>query len=140
MRAAAAGVDIASVIGDMGAPRPHYRFNIMLQKATELCGDVKALGAELLSALEKRDAETLALLRSGHEMELLKAMRDEKKQQEDERIVGGIGRTRRSSRPARLLARHRLHESPGKRSLNLTGWADSAKGRSGRRCWRRSCI
>ncbi len=54
VRAAAAGVDIASVIGDLSAPRPHYRFNTMLQKATELCGDVKALGAALLSALERK--------------------------------------------------------------------------------------
>ncbi|MBU7009124.1 MAG: hypothetical protein HXS46_00420, partial [Theionarchaea archaeon] len=50
-------------------------FQIMLQKAVELCADVRNLGAALLSALEKRDAEELALLRSSHEVTLLKAVR-----------------------------------------------------------------
>jgi hypothetical protein len=84
VRAAAAGVDIASVLADLTAPRPHYRFGVMMQKATELCGDVKALGAALLAALEKKDAEELALLRSGHEVALLRSIRDTKKQQVDE--------------------------------------------------------
>ncbi len=84
VRAAAAGVDIASVLAELTAPRPHYRFSVMLQKATELCNDVKSLGASLLAALEKKDAEDLVLLRSGHEVQLLQAMRDTKKQQVDE--------------------------------------------------------
>ena len=33
VRAAAAGVDIASVLSDLNAPLPHYRFSVMLQKA-----------------------------------------------------------------------------------------------------------
>ena len=56
----------------------------MVQKASELCNDVKALGGAFLSALEKRDAEALALLRSSHEVELLKAIRAIKAQQIDE--------------------------------------------------------
>lgn len=84
VRAAAAGVDIASVLNDINAAVPAYRFNVMLQKATELCNDVKALGAALLSALEKKDGEELALLRSSHELALLKAIREVKKQQAEE--------------------------------------------------------
>jgi hypothetical protein len=84
VRAAAAGVDIASALNDINAPVPHYRFNVMMQKASELCNDVKALGGALLSALEKRDAEALTLLRSSHEIELLKAIREIKAQQIDE--------------------------------------------------------
>ena len=84
VRAAAAGVDIASVLNDINAAVPHYRFNVMLQKANELCNDVKSLGAALLSALEKKDVEELALLRSSHEVELLKAIREIKKQQIEE--------------------------------------------------------
>ncbi len=81
VKAAAAGVDISSALSDINAALPHYRFAVMLQKATELCNDVKALGAALLSALEKKDAEELALLRSSHEVELLKAIREIKEQQ-----------------------------------------------------------
>lgn len=84
VRAAAAGIDLNSVLSDLNAPLSHYRFAVMLQKATELCNDVKALGAALLAALEKKDAETLGLLRSTHEVELLKAIREVKKQQIEE--------------------------------------------------------
>ncbi len=81
IRAAAAGIDISSALNDLSAPLPYYRFNFMLQKAIELTNDVKGLGGALLSALEKQDAEKLALLRSSHEIELLKSIKDIKKQQ-----------------------------------------------------------
>ncbi len=81
VRAFAAGEDISSVLNDLNAALPHYRFNVMLQKATELCNDVKTLGAVLLSALEKKDAEELALLRSDHELKLLDAVKEIKIQQ-----------------------------------------------------------
>lgn len=81
VRAAAAGVDISSALNDINATLPHYRFNVMLQKATELSSDVKVLGGALLSALEKRDAEALALLRSSHEIQLLNAVREIREQQ-----------------------------------------------------------
>lgn len=84
VRAAAAGIDIASALNDINAAVPHYRFNVMVQKASELCNDVKALGGAFLSALEKRDAEALALLRSSHEIELLTAIREIKAQQINE--------------------------------------------------------
>jgi len=75
VRAAAEGVDLTSVLSDLSAGIPLYRFGTMIQKATEICADVKSLGAALLAALEKRDAEALARLRSGHEIDLLKAVR-----------------------------------------------------------------
>ena len=84
VRAAAAGVDLNSVLSDLYAPLPSYRFGVMQQKAAELCNDVKALGTALLSALEKRDAESLALLRSSHEVRLLNAIRAIKQNQTDE--------------------------------------------------------
>ncbi len=84
VRAAAAGIDIASVLSDLNAPLPHYRFHIMAQKATELCTEVRSLGAALLSAIEKKDAEELALMRSRHETQLLKAMRDVNEKQIEE--------------------------------------------------------
>lgn len=87
VRAAAAGVDISSAISDLNAPLPHYRFQYMLQKAIELCAEVRSFGASLLSALEKKDAEKLALLRSSHEVDLLKAIEDIKKKQLDEAIA-----------------------------------------------------
>jgi hypothetical protein len=84
VKATAAGVDITSALSDINVPLPHYRFTIMLQKASELCNDVKALGAALLAALEKRDAEALALMRSTHEMKVLNAVRTVKEKQVEE--------------------------------------------------------
>lgn len=85
VKAAAAGVDIASAIsGATAAELPHYRFPVMLQKAIELCNEVKSLGGALLSALEKRDAEALSVLRSGHELKLLAAVRQVKEKQTKE--------------------------------------------------------
>ena len=81
IRAKAAGLDIESVIADLYAPLPNYRFSFTLQKALELCAELKALGGALLSALEKKDAEGLTLLRSGHEITILKLVRDTRKQQ-----------------------------------------------------------
>ncbi len=74
VRAAALGVDLASALNDINAALPHYRFVYMLQKAQEFCNDVRNLGAALLSTLEKRDAEELALLRTQHEVSILASM------------------------------------------------------------------
>ena len=81
-------------MSDTNAPIPHYRFNIILQKANELCNDVKSLGSSLLSALEKRDAEALALLRSRHEMSLMEVVRHVKELQVEEAKISleGLGK------------------------------------------------
>jgi hypothetical protein len=84
VRAAAAGVDIASALADLQSPMPYYRFHITLQKALELVNEVRAFGGSLLSALEKQDAENLALLRSTQEVALLKLVQTVKEKQRDE--------------------------------------------------------
>jgi len=84
VRATAAGLDLATVLSDLQAPLPLYRFNVMMQKSLELCGEVRALGNALLSALEKHDAEQLSLLRSSHEIQMLKLVRTIKEQQQQE--------------------------------------------------------
>ncbi len=78
VKAAASGLDISSVIAGLNAPMPYYRFIVFAQKATELASDVKGLGMALLGALEKKDAEAMALLRNELELKLLNAIRDMK--------------------------------------------------------------
>ncbi|WP_369230798.1 neuraminidase-like domain-containing protein [Streptomyces sp. R21] len=75
-RATAAGLDLTAVLDDISAPLPHYRYTPMVAKAKELAAEVRAFGGALLAALEKRDAEALARLRSGHELALLDAARE----------------------------------------------------------------
>jgi hypothetical protein len=84
VRAAAAGVDLASILTDINAALPSYRFNVMLQKALELSNEVRNFGAALLAALEKKDGEELAQLRSRHEVDLLQAVRKVKSKQVEE--------------------------------------------------------
>ena len=75
VKAVAGGVDIGAALADLNAPLPLYRFNVLLQKANEVCNDVKALGGALLAALEKKDAEALGLLRQSQEMRVLEAVK-----------------------------------------------------------------
>ena len=63
------------------ATAPIYRFATYLQKAVELTNDVRAYGALILSALEKQDAETLAVLRANQELDIQTRMLDVKTQQ-----------------------------------------------------------
>jgi len=76
VRARAAGVSIDSVLSDLHGPVPIHRYRTLLARALEMCGDVRALGAALLSALERRDGETLAQLRAEHEVALHRRTKD----------------------------------------------------------------
>ena len=88
VNAIAGGASLSSALADLNAPTPLYRFNVMLQKANELCNDVKALGGALLSALKDKDVEAITLLRQNHEIKVLGAVRAIKEKQiEDARIV-----------------------------------------------------
>lgn len=84
VKAVAGGMDIGSALADLNTPLPLYRFSILLQRATEVCNDVKALGGALLAALEKKDAEALSLLRQGQEIQLLEAVKAVREQQIEE--------------------------------------------------------
>lgn len=70
-RAAAAGLDVGAIISGANQPLPLVRFQFLVQKAGEICQEVKALGNGLLSAIEKEDNEALAILRTKHERAIL---------------------------------------------------------------------
>jgi hypothetical protein len=84
VRAAAAGADLDSVLGDLFAPLPPYRFTVLLARANEMVAEVKALGAQVLAALEKKDAEQLAHIHAVQEQALLGAIKATRLQQIDE--------------------------------------------------------
>jgi len=70
VKAAAAGIDIASVVAGLNQPLGPMRAPYLVQKALELTGEVRSLGSSLLSAIEKGESEQLALLRQTHEIAL----------------------------------------------------------------------
>ncbi|MEO1260395.1 MAG: insecticidal toxin protein [Bacteroidota bacterium] len=66
-RAAAAGLNIGSVISGLNQPLPLVRFRSMVQRAYEICQEVKSLGSNLLGTIEKQDGEALSMLRAKHD-------------------------------------------------------------------------
>jgi hypothetical protein len=70
VKAAAAGLDVGSIVSGQNQPAGPVRCVVMIQKALELANEVRALGGALLAAIEKGDSEQLALLRQGHDVNL----------------------------------------------------------------------
>jgi hypothetical protein len=66
-KAAAAGVDVATIVNGVNQPLPLVRFQVLVQKAGEIVQEVKSLGNNLLAAMEKEDGEAIAILRAKHE-------------------------------------------------------------------------
>jgi hypothetical protein len=84
VKAAAAGLDLGAVLGDLGAPLPAYRFKVLMERAQEACSVVTSLSMAMQTALERQDGEILAALRSSQEIELLDLMRDVRQSRIDE--------------------------------------------------------
>jgi len=70
--AAAAGLDIGSVVSGLNQPVSPVRSPLLIQQALQLCAEVRSLGGALLAAIEKKDAEALARLRQNNEIALQK--------------------------------------------------------------------
>jgi hypothetical protein len=84
VRAAAAGIDIATALADINAELGCYRFTTLWQVAHDLCQDVRGLGSAILSALERRDGEAMSRLRATQEAAVLDAVRVVKEKQVDD--------------------------------------------------------
>ena len=105
VQAVAAGLDINSVLNETFAPPTPYRFSVALALAEEFTAEVKTLGAALLSALEKRDAEDLARLRSTQELSMLKLVGEFRQRQHDE-AAANLTALRQSRASAEVRYRH----------------------------------
>jgi len=72
VRMKAAGLTLEDVLNATSGNVPPYRFTYLIEKARQYAGTLQNFGSALLSALEKRDSEELAQLRSVHEHNVLK--------------------------------------------------------------------
>lgn len=81
VQAAAFGIDIQSVLNDIAAGAPAFRFTVLHARATEITSFVISLGSQLLSAIEKKDAEHLAMVRAEQDVEVQALIRETKKLQ-----------------------------------------------------------
>lgn len=129
VRARAVGLDIGTALGMALEPRSsHYRFQPLLQKALEFCGELRSFGGALLSALEKRDGEQLSQLRARHEVTTQKlALETRKFQLEDAETALEVQRRSRTVVEARLAFYQRNLEedlSPSEQSQQeMLHWA-----------------
>ena len=71
VRMKAAGLTLDDVLNSISGNVPPYRFTYLIDKAKQFAGTLQNFGAQLLSALEKRDGEELSRLRAVHEQNLL---------------------------------------------------------------------
>jgi peptidoglycan hydrolase-like protein with peptidoglycan-binding domain len=71
IQAAAAGLSLSAVVASLGAPRPPYRFRVMLRNALECAEAANGLSKALEQALANRDAEGLARLKTEQEVHYL---------------------------------------------------------------------
>ncbi len=84
VRSVAGGRTPLSVVSQLNSAVPNYRFDYMLERAKNITSTLIQLGSSLLSALEKKDAEELTLLRSSHEQSILKLVTTTKEKQIEE--------------------------------------------------------
>lgn len=90
-RAAAAGLDVGAIVNGINQPLPLVRFAFLVQKTTEIVQEVKSLGNNLLSAMEKEDGEAMALLRAKHERTVMEMVEHVKYGQLQEAIKAREG-------------------------------------------------
>ncbi len=103
--ARAQGVDLASVLSDLNAPRPHYRFEVYLEQANQLVEDVRRLGKDLQGVLEARDAEMMTMLRAEQELSI---MRQQMRQVKLTRVEEAKARSRVLEEAEKLLSNIRI--------------------------------
>ncbi len=72
IKASAAGLSLSAILAGMSAPRPPYRFRIMVRHAIELADVASGFSRELEQALSSRDAEGLSRLKAEQEIRFLK--------------------------------------------------------------------
>ncbi|HEX3043484.1 MAG TPA: neuraminidase-like domain-containing protein [Bacillota bacterium] len=102
LRAAISGQGDLSIASQLQPPIPYYRFRYVLEKAKGLVSNLIQVGSSLLSALEKKDAEQLSLLKSVQEKALLNLNTLIKQRQVDETIsLGAALEENRNSAKAR---------------------------------------
>ena len=71
LQAAASGLSVSAVLAGLSAPRPPYRFRVMLRHAIELADIAAAFSQKLEQALTTRDSEGLQRLKAEHEGRLV---------------------------------------------------------------------
>ncbi|MCZ8260624.1 MAG: neuraminidase-like domain-containing protein [Beijerinckiaceae bacterium] len=73
IQAAAGGMSVSAILAALGAPRPPYKFRVLIRQAIELAERATDFSRQLQAAMASADAEGLARLKAAQTIELLKA-------------------------------------------------------------------
>ncbi|MDH5729885.1 MAG: neuraminidase-like domain-containing protein, partial [Gammaproteobacteria bacterium] len=84
VQAVSSGAGLDAGLAGLSAAIPHYRFSFSVRKAQELVSKLGQFGGELLSTLEKRDAEELSQMQNQQEQTILSLTRNIRKAQLEE--------------------------------------------------------
>ncbi|KAF7555142.1 hypothetical protein G7Z17_g2363 [Cylindrodendrum hubeiense] len=86
MRAMSAGgaAGLGSLMNDADSPMPYQRFSFLINKALELCNELRSMGDQYLLAREKQDSEALSLLKARQDTTRQEMMLDVRALQGDE--------------------------------------------------------
>ncbi|NES18101.1 MAG: hypothetical protein F6K41_04040 [Symploca sp. SIO3E6] len=84
MEAFAAGESIGEALSTLQVALPYYRFDVLIEKAREATQLTIQLGQSVLAALEKNDAEALAILNSNNQQNILSLTSIAKQEQIDQ--------------------------------------------------------
>jgi photosystem II stability/assembly factor-like uncharacterized protein len=92
LRDLAAGHSISRTTNPTAVAVPYFRFAYLLERTRQVVSEVKQLGGDLLSALEKRDGEQLARLRNTYEGAILAltTLIKQKQQEENQHSLDGL--------------------------------------------------
>ncbi|KAI0454544.1 hypothetical protein F5B21DRAFT_524574 [Xylaria acuta] len=85
--AARGGLSASFLMADADSPMPNYRFQYLLQRAMELCNEIKSIEAGFLAAKEKKDSEAFSLLKAQQDIALQNALAESKNLQRDEAVI-----------------------------------------------------
>jgi hypothetical protein len=119
VKAAAAGLDVGSIVSGLNQPIGPVRAPLLIQKALEVASEVRSLGNALLSALEKGDAEQLALKRQDHEVKLQQMVQHTRylQWQHAQETTNGLFRTRDSARERYAYYLKMLGQTPNSKTV-----------------------
>jgi Tc toxin complex TcA C-terminal TcB-binding domain/Neuraminidase-like domain/Salmonella virulence plasmid 28.1kDa A protein len=87
VRAAASGNNVLALQSQLAVRVPDYRFAVLLERARGVTATARSFGAQLLSALERGDAEALSLLQSSQNLSVLNLMTSVKQSAIDDLVA-----------------------------------------------------
>jgi hypothetical protein len=122
VRAVVAGSDVLSRLTATGQPS-HYRFSFLIERAKNFAATVSQLGSALLSALEKKDTESLMRLRATQEKNILNltTFMKEKQIEEMQQMIASLQESRKNAQ-----YRHDHYQKLYDENLNSLEIADLA--------------